>query len=284
MEGRVALPAADSGYQGPTGAGAGGPGGGRRRPDTPVLKYDHVWLDYGDGPVVEDITFALEAGDFAAVLGPNGSGKTTLLKLALGLLSPTRGKVSILGETSDRFRHWDLVGYVPQVVEGMHQRFPATVEEVVGYGLYRGFDPLAAFRGAGHSKIAAALETAGISHLGKRRVSDLSVGQEQRVLIARAVVREPHILLLDEPVASVDAAGQEQFYSLLRRLNQEMGVTIVIVTHDIGAVIHEATTCACINRTMVFHGPTHEFSSDDIAHLYGVPMDVLLHDALHTHR
>jgi len=257
---------------------------GSPRREAPVLRYEGVWFDYGDGPVLEDITFALAPGEFAAVLGPNGSGKTTLLKLALGLLKPTRGTVAILDEASHNFRRWDLVGYVPQVVEGMHSRFPATVEEVVGHGLYRGFDPLRALRGAEHPGIIAALETAGISHLRKRRVSDLSVGQEQRMLIARAIVREPRILLLDEPVASVDAAGQEQFYALLRRLNHEMGVTIVIVTHDIGAVIHEVDTCACINRTMVFHGPTHEFSSDDIAHLYGVPMDVLLHDALHTHR
>ena len=260
------------------------PDGGRAGSDSPLLRYEHVWFDYGDGPVVEDITFSLMAGEFAAVLGPNGSGKTTLLKLALGLLRPTRGSVSILGEDSGSFRHRGLVGYVPQVAEGLHRTFPATVEEVVGHGLYRGFDPLAAFRGAGRPGVFAALETAGIAHLGKRRVSELSVGQEQRMLIARAVVRRPGLLLLDEPLASVDAAGQEQFYSLLRRLNREMGTTIVIVTHDIGAVIHEATTCACINRTMVFHGPTHEFSSDDVARLYGVPMDVLLHDALHTHR
>ena len=274
----------DAGPQEGRRADADGSGDGSPRPEAPVLRYEGVWFDYGDGPVLEDITFALAPGEFAAVLGPNGSGKTTLLKLALGLLKPTRGTVAILGETPDRFRRWELVGYVPQVVEGTHRRFPATVEEVVGHGLYRGFDPLGALRGAGHPDIIAALETAGIPHLRKRRVSDLSVGQEQRMLIARAVVREPRILFLDEPVASVDAAGQEQFYALLRRLNHEMGVTIVIVTHDIGAVIHEATTCACINRTMVFHGPTHQFSSEDIARLYGVPMDVMLHDALHTHR
>ena len=257
---------------------------GRRRSEPPALAYNHVWFDYGGDPAVEDITFALKQGEFAAVLGPNGSGKTTLLKLALGLLRPTRGAVSLLGEDPGRFRRWHQVGYVPQVIEEMHHRFPATVEEVVGHGLYRGFNPLTVFRGPGDSRTQQALETAGIPHLSKSRVSDLSVGQEQRMLIARAVAREPRILLLDEPVAAVDAAGQEQFYALLRRLNQDLGITIVIVTHDIGAVVREANTCACINRTMVFHGATHDFSSDDVAHLYGVPMDILLHDSLHTHR
>jgi len=110
------------------------------------------------------------------------------------------------------------------------------------------------------------------------------MGQQQRVLIARALVREPELLILDEPLAGIDAAGQEQFHTLLRRLNGELGMTILLVSHDIGAVMREATSVACINKSLVFHGPIHTLTQKELAELYGFPVDILLHDALHEHR
>ena len=248
------------------------------------LAFDRVWFHYNSEAVIENISLTVEEGEFAAILGPNGSGKTTLLRLALGLITPTSGTVSLFGEAPGAFREWGRVGYVPQTVEGVNPHFPATVEEVVVQGLYRGFDPLAFWRRSGQEPVVRALETAGIVDLAKRRVSSLSVGQEQRTLIARALVRKPELLVLDEPVAGVDAAGQEQLYELLRRLNKELGITILIVTHDIGAVMREATKVACINRSLVFHGPPHRITQKELSTLYGLPMDVLLHDVLHEHR
>jgi zinc transport system ATP-binding protein len=250
----------------------------------PCLEFDHVVFGYDSKPVIEDVTFAVGRGEFAAVLGPNGSGKTTLLKLGLGLARPTRGTVALFGERPDRFRQWDRVGYIPQAVEGLSAHFPSTVEEVVVQGLYRGFDPLAIWRRNGQGPVIRALETAGVADLRGKRISSLSVGQQQRTLIARALVRQPELLVLDEPVAGVDAAGQEQLYDMLRRLNSENGITILMVSHDIGAVMRAATTVACINRSLVFHGPPHRLTQQELSTLYGMPMDVLLHDALHEHR
>ncbi len=250
----------------------------------PCLEFDHTWFSYDGAPVIEDVTFSVERGDFVAILGPNGSGKTTLLKLALGLLQPTRGSVRLFGRPPHHFHEWYRVGYVPQALEGVSGQFPATVEEVVAQGLYRGFDPLSIWRRSGKTAVLKALETVGVPELRRRRIGGLSVGQQQRAMVARALVRDPEMLVLDEPVAGVDVAGQEQFYALLRRLNHQHGITIVMVSHDIGAVMHEATTVACINRTIVFHGPPHKLTQRELSTIYGLPMSVLLHDLLHEHR
>ena len=248
------------------------------------LQFENVWYQYDSEPVIEDVSLSIEAGEFVAILGPNGSGKTTLIKLALGLMSPSRGSVKLFGGSPEHFRDWNKIGYVPQAVEVVGTQFPATVQEVVSQGLYRGFDPLSVFRKSGRPAVQDAMETAGIAAIKKRRISSLSIGQQQRTLISRALVRSPDMLLLDEPVAGVDAAGQEQLYSMLRRLNREHDMTILMVSHDIGAVLREATTVACINRSLVFHGPPHNITQKELSDLYGLPMDVLLHDVLHEHR
>jgi len=250
----------------------------------PYLEFRDVLFAYGAHTVVENLTLKVERGEFAAILGPNGSGKTTLLKLALGLLTPSRGEVLIIGSPPEKFREWGRVGYVPQRLDSSQADYPATAFEVVAQGLYRGPDPLAFLRLTSNAKVTSALGTVGVADLERKKFSALSVGQRQRVMLARALVREPDLLVLDEPVAGVDIAAEERFYALLRRLNRERGITIILVTHDIGATMSEATTVACINRTLVFHGPAHAITHHELSALYGIPMEVLLHNALHEHR
>jgi zinc transport system ATP-binding protein len=251
--------------------------------DVPV-RFNETWFSYGSEPVVRDINFSITPGEFAAILGPNGSGKTTLMKLALGLLKPTSGEVLLFGEPAESFTDWHRIGYVPQRTQATESRFPASVREIVNFGSYSGFSPLAIFKRKNSSRVDDAMDLAGITNLADRRVSDLSVGQQQRMLIARSLVRQPDLLVMDEPVAGVDAAGEEKFHSMVRRLNRHLGITIVMVSHDIGAVMREATTCACINRDIVFHGPVHQLDSEALSGLYGFPVDVLMHDPEHTHR
>ncbi|MDG0865964.1 ATP-binding cassette domain-containing protein [Candidatus Lucifugimonas marina] len=253
-------------------------------PDEIPIRFDETWFSYNSDPVVRDINFSITPGEFAAILGPNGSGKTTLMKLALGLLKPTSGQVLLFGEPADSFTDWHRVGYVPQRTQATESRFPASVREIVNFGSYTGFNPLAIFNRKSSSRVDEAMELAGIQHLADRRVSDLSVGQQQRMLIARSLVRQPDLLVMDEPVAGVDAAGEEQFHSMVRRLNRDLGITIVMVSHDIGAVMREATTCACVNGDIVFHGPVHQLDAQALSGLYGFPVDVLMHDPEHTHR
>ena len=253
-------------------------------PEQIPIRFDETWFSYNSEPVVRDINFSITPGEFAALLGPNGSGKTTLMKLALGLLKPTSGRVLLFGVQADRFTDWHRVGYVPQRTQSTESRFPALVREVVNFGAYSGFSPFAIFRRRQSTRVDEAMEMAGIQNLANRRVSDLSVGQQQRMLIARSLVRKPDLLVMDEPVAGVDAAGEEQFHSMIRRLNRELGITIVMVSHDIGAVMREATTIACVNQDIVFHGPVHQLDARALSSLYGFPVDVLMHDPEHTHR
>ena len=254
------------------------------RPEQIPIRFVETWFSYDSDPVVRDINFSITPGEFAAILGPNGSGKTTLMKLALGLLKPTSGQVLLFGEPAETFTNWQKVGYVPQRTQATESRFPASVREIVNFGSYSGFDPLSIFKRDKSNRVEEAMEMAGIAHLAPRRVSDLSVGQQQRMLIARSLVRRPDLLVMDEPVAGVDAAGEEQFHTMVRRLNRDLGITIVMVSHDIGAVMREATTCACINGDIVFHGPVHQIDAQALSGLYGFPVDVLMHDDEHTHR
>ena len=249
-----------------------------------VLEFRDVSFHYDGQAALENVSLLVAPGDFTAIVGPNGSGKSTLLKLGLGLLRPQSGQVLLFGQDPGRFRQWDRVGYVPQVLAGVWGSFPATVADVVSQGRYVGVRPLAFWHRSESPEVMQGLEIAGIASLKGRRLASLSVGQQQRVLVARALVRGPELLVLDEPAAGVDVSGEEQMYTLLRRLNQERGITIVLVTHDIGAVMREATTVACINRSLVFHGPPHQLTKAELAGLYGFPVDVLVHDALHEHR
>ncbi|MCL0101542.1 metal ABC transporter ATP-binding protein [Dehalococcoidia bacterium] len=248
-----------------------------------VVELKTLSYAYGDTLAVNDVTMQVATGDFVAIVGPNGSGKSTLVKLALGLLKPTKGSSRLLGIHVEHFSQWHKIGYVPQVSKGVHAQLPMTVGEVVSHGRYSGVSPLAFWRTTIGADVEDALDTVGSRHLKERRIGELSPGQQQRILVARALVRKPQVLMLDEPIGGVDVHGEEQLYALLRRLNNE-GITIIMVSHDIGAVMREAKTVACMNQTLVFHGRPHELTRDELARLYGFPVEVLLHDALHEHR
>ena len=243
----------------------------------PIVAFEDVTFSYGPTTAVEGVSFSVDRGDFAALIGPNGSGKTTLLKLALGLERPQGGRVLLFGQEIDRFKEWHRIGYVPQQASAFKVRFPATVGEVVSYGEYRGFDPLALFRTGISSEVEQALHTVDMWEYRHRLISELSTGQQQRLLIARALVHQPALLMLDEPTSGVDVAGQDRFYELLRRLCSDQGTTVLLVSHDVGVVLHEATKVVCINRSVVFHGSTQEVTDADLSRLYGFAVDLIIH-------
>lgn len=225
-----------------------------------------VSFRYRDEPVLEGVDLTVARGEFLGLLGPNGSGKSTLLKIVLGLLRPLSGEVRLCGVPATRFRERWRIGYVPQRLATFDARFPATVTEVVGMGRYA---RLGSWRWPGATDRAAverALAAVEMTPYRDRRIGQLSIGQQQRAFIARALASEAELLILDEPTAAVDAATQEAFYHLLERLNADLGLTIVLVEHDLGMVASHVDSIAVLNRRLVFRGTPAEFIAADFLH------------------
>jgi zinc transport system ATP-binding protein len=246
-----------------------------------VVALDHVGMSYDGVRALEDITVAIERGDFMGIIGPNGSGKTTLLKLMLGLLVPTEGEVRLFDTAPSAFRAWHRIGYVPQRTV-FDQSLPVRVDEVVGTGLVATATRWS--RAAARRRVSEVLQVVGLAGKEPSRVGALSAGQQQRVLIARALVCNPELLILDEPTGGVDPEAQAAFHALLQRLNSEQGVTLVLVSHDIGVVARDVTRLACLNRRVIFCGSPNAFFTDPrLSALYGEAVRVVGHAAPCAH-
>ncbi len=231
-------------------------------------------------PALKDINLKIDKGDFVAIVGPNGSGKTTLIKLILGLLNLQQGEILINGKRSRQFNNWDEVGYVSQKSNSFQKGFPATVSEVVLSGLSKRKGLFKRYNKEDKAALDRVLDILDISDLKDKNISLLSGGQTQRVFIARALITEPSILVLDEPTVGIDALHVKEFYEVLARL-KEQSVTILLVTHDIGVVVDQADEVACINEHLHFHGSNHEFKRLDeaeISKIYGFPVQFVSHD------
>ena len=192
--------------------------------------------------ILDQVSLDVKTGDYLGIVGPNGSGKTTLIKTLLGLLPRTQGSIQIAGQPLETFNAWQKVGYLPQRLYIAKQGFPATVKEIVGSGLLA--KPM--FPKRVHTKdqqaIVEVLEMLQITELGKKMIGQLSGGQIQRVLLARALVNQPELLILDEPSVALDPATREHFYQVLRQYNQEKQTTILLITHDSHTIGEYAST------------------------------------------
>jgi zinc transport system ATP-binding protein len=245
-----------------------------------IVEIDRLSYAYSGNLVLDNISFTIDEGDILGIIGPNGAGKTTLFSCMLGLLDDYTGTIKILGEDIKKknSKVFKGIGYIPQK-KTIEQNFPATVEEIVSLGI-------TTTGKVSKEKITLALETAGLLVQKDRRVGELSGGQQQRVLIAKAMVNNPKLLILDEPVTGIDLEMQNKFYSLLKRLNQKNNITIIWASHDLDAVNRFATSVACINRSMFFHGKTYEFfENPDLLKAYSESsMQAHMHLHNHTHR
>jgi len=243
-----------------------------------VVGLDHVSMDYGRARVLDDVTFTIEAGEFVGIIGPNGSGKTTLLRLVLGLASPSAGSIRLFGMAPGAFREWRRIGYVPQRTT-FDAALPVRVDEVVTTGLVASRSRFRRNGVAPRRLVSDALALVGMAERAADRVGALSAGQQQRVLIARALVSSPDLLILDEPTGGIDAETQTSFHALLQHLNRERGVTMILVSHDIGVVAREVTKLACLNRRVIFCGrPQDYFTDDSLTALYGTTVRIVGHE------
>jgi len=245
-----------------------------------IAEIDRLSYAYSGNLVLDNISFTIDEGDILGIIGPNGAGKTTLFSCMLGLLDDYTGTIKILGDDIKKKngKVFKSIGYIPQK-KTIEQNFPATVEEIVSLGI-------TTIGKTSKEKIALALETVGLLAQKDSRVGELSGGQQQRVLIAKAMVNNPKLLILDEPVTGIDLEMQNRFYSLLKKLNQEKKITIIWASHDLDAVNRFATSVACINRSMFFHGKAFEFfENPDLLKAYSESsMQAHMHLHNHTHR
>ena len=219
----------------------------------PIIKCEHTDFGYENHDAVIDLNLEIYPGDYLCVVGENGSGKSTLIKGILGLLKPTGGSLSVADELKR-----GGIGYLPQQTAAQKD-FPATVQEVVLSGTLsrRGNRP---FYSRAERKLAAHnLERLGIEHLKQKCYRELSGGQQQRVLIARALCATEQLLILDEPITGLDPSAIQDFYHLIKKLNKEDGITIIMVSHDIGNVISQANKILHLHRRVVFCGTAEAY-------------------------
>jgi len=247
-----------------------------------IIDIKDVGFAYDGGePVLEDVNLSIREGDFIAMIGPNGGGKTTLLKLILGLLIPDRGTIRVMDKPA--LKAAPHIGYVPQDVH-INPSFPITAFDVVMMGMLTPRKRWRRHAASDRRKAMAALERMGIGALSQRKIGALSGGQRQRVFIARALVTEPRLMLLDEPTASIDTKGQADMFKMLAELNRD--VTIVVVSHDLLVISHYAKSVACVNRNIHYHDQA-EITGDMLEEMYSCsveevcPVELVAHGLPH---
>jgi zinc transport system ATP-binding protein len=241
----------------------------------PVIDIKNLWFSFNGEPVLQNVNFTLHRKEFLAMIGPNGGGKTTLLKLILGLLKADRGEIRVLEQNPRQAAH--RIGYVPQDVH-INKNFPISVLDVVLMGRLRPGISWPHHKKDDRITALEALEKVEMEPFKNRHIDELSGGQRQRVFIARALVTEPEILILDEPTASVDAKGQAEIYTLLKSLNEK--VTILVVSHDLLALSSYIKSVACVNRRVHFHGAA-EVTEEMLEMAYQCPVELIAHGLPH---
>jgi len=224
-----------------------------------IIEVKNLSFNYEDDYVLKDINLTINKGDFIAFIGPNGSGKSTLLKLLIGNLKATSGEVKLFGKTVKNFKEWEKIGYVSQKVRDFNSSFPATVKEIIGAALYQEMGFFKILTRKLEQRIDEVLELVDMSNYKYRKIGELSGGQQQRIFIARTLITNPEIIFLDEPLVGVDAKSQDEFYKLLTKLNRELGITIVMISHDIYVISDQANKIVCFGDSSIFMHKAEQF-------------------------
>jgi zinc transport system ATP-binding protein len=229
-----------------------------------ILKADHLSFGYARTPVLRDVSLSVGSGEFVALVGPNGSGKSTLLRLLLGTITPQEGRVELFGSSPDTFRDRWRLGYVPQR-PALGTEVPATVEEIVTAGRLRRGRWWRTLTELDRTTVGHALESVGLLDLASRPIGELSGGQQQRAFIARAFASEPDLLVLDEPIAGVDAESQRRFRDSVVHLIEDHGAGVLLVSHELSAVAHDVDRVVVLKERVLFDGPPAELAERGVS-------------------
>ncbi|GAA0588968.1 metal ABC transporter ATP-binding protein [Virgibacillus siamensis] len=247
----------------------------------PIVSMENITYAYENKTVLNQINFEIPTGAFMGLVGPNGGGKTTLIKLILGLLKPDQGTIRLFGGPLEKLKARSKIGFVSQKANSFNKGFPATVFEVVSMGLTAKVGYFSFLKPKHKEQILHAIDQVGMREYAYENIGTLSGGQQQRIFIARSLVSEPELLILDEPTVGVDYENVKRFYELLHRLNDENNITLLLVTHDTGTMTEHATDIVCLNKTLHFHGKPEEYTSlseKDLSRFYGHPVNIVAHD------
>ncbi|MDD2337249.1 MAG: metal ABC transporter ATP-binding protein [Geobacteraceae bacterium] len=235
-----------------------------------IITIEGLSFAYQGTEVLHDINCAIKEGDYVGVVGPNGSGKSTLIRCLLGLNRVVQGKISLFGTPQSAFSAWDRIGFLPQGLQLFNPNFPATVEEIVKLGRLSKKSFPRRFTSADSTATTQALERMGISSIRNKLIGELSGGLRQRALLARALVNEPDILILDEPTTALDPETRESFYATLQDLNANKGTTVILITHDSATIGLYASKLLYLDKKMIFFGSFGEFcQSPNMTEVFG---------------
>jgi len=224
-----------------------------------IVSVENLSVRYGQSIALDGVTFFVKQGDFVGIAGPNGAGKTTLIKAIFGLIPSFEGKISLFGESQKKFKQWQQIGYLPQKNVSVNPLFPAVVEEVVLLGLISEKSFPKKITREDKKAVREILEELGIGDLRKKSFTELSGGQYQRVLLARALVQKPELLIFDEPSTALDPQSRDGFFELLLDLNQKKGITILFITHDTSYIQRYAGKILYLDRKVMYFGTTEDF-------------------------
>ncbi len=242
--------------------------------NNPILKLTGINAGYEETKALTNVDLTIYEKDFLGVIGPNGGGKTTLIKIILGLKKPLSGNIDFFrnGQKTNRIE----MGYLPQYNK-IDKKFPISVENVVLSGLSRQKGLLQRFNEKQHEKVRKTIIQMGLEGMEQRPIGELSGGQLQRVLLGRAIVSEPDVVILDEPSTYIDKQFEVKLYELLGEINKDRA--IILVSHDIGTVLQNVKTIACVNETLHYH-PDTELPGDWLEKHFGCPIDLVGHGDL----
>jgi zinc transport system ATP-binding protein len=238
-----------------------------------IIKFENIYFSYGNNPVLKNINFSVRNNEYVALMGPNGGGKSTMLKIMLGLIKPDSGIIKIFDK--DPIIQRQKIGYLAQY-SSFDFSFPFSVFDLVLMGRYR--INHRHYNKGDKEEVFEALRKTQMDSFYKRHIKSLSGGQLQRVLIARAIVKNPEILLLDEPMSGVDPKAQKSIYDILIKLNKDMA--IILITHDTSVVSSDIGSVACLNRSLFYHGKA-EGSLGKLAEAYNCPVEIISHGVPH---